>query len=479
MVPAPKHPGDPSRSGGAKILAIDDSRTVRHHVRQILSQDEEYFFTIHEAENGAEAVRFLCSNEPETWPDVILLDRNMPILSGDECIRVLKADAQWRQIPVLFLTAQDDTQELVRGLSDLKADDYLPKPFDADELLARVKVLVRIKQAEDKTKRLNKNLAVALEEQKRAYAELRETKIALAETQAMAAMTHVFEKFVPRQFLERIAKDGIATIQAGRVASETITILFSDIRAFTQLSETMSPEDMFAFLNDYLSRMETPIQENNGFIDKFIGDAIMALFDGNFLVQATGAVKAAIGMQQQLKKLNAEREAQNLPPIGTGIGIHIGSVMLGTLGNDNRMDSTVIGDTVNLASRLEGLTKYYGCPLIVSDDVARFLDPTHFMLRELDLVAVKGREQAVSVHEVLERTHEPTDAHKASLTKLFGEGITLFRARAWKKSADIFQQCLALDANDKASKIYVDRCAVFRKTPPGRQWTGIFEMDHK
>ena len=476
---ATEQPNNRPGNSSARILAVDDSRTVRYHVRQVLEQDEEYLFTIHEAENGAEAVQFLCINEPAAWPDVILLDRNMPILSGDECIRVLKADPQWRAIPVLFLTAQDDVKELVRGLSDLKADDYLPKPFDTDELLARVKVLVRIKQAEDKTRLLNKNLAIALTEQKRAYAELKTTKTELAETQAMVTMTQVFEKFVPKQFLQRIAKDGIATIEAGRVESETITILFSDIRSFTNISETMTPETLFAFLNEYLGRMEKPIKENNGFIDKFIGDAIMALFDGNFRAQAMGAVQSAIDMQIQLQQFNNERQNQGLITLGTGIGIHIGSVMLGTLGNANRMDSTVIGDAVNLASRLEGLTKFYGCQIIVSDDIIQFLDQKQFAIRELDLVAVKGREQAVSVYEIFEHLEEPLKEHKKQLTQTFKEGLTLFRSRNWEKASSAFQQCLNTDNTDTASKIYLERCAVFKETPPDDPWTGIFEMDHK
>lgn len=469
----------PQHTNSARILTIDDSRTVRFHVRQILSQDTEYRFSILDAENGAEAIHLLCAIEPTEWPDVILLDRNMPVLSGDECIRVLKSDAQWRLIPVLFLTAQDTIKEVVRGLSELKADDYLPKPFDADELLARVKVLVRIKQAEDKTRLLNKNLAVALEEQKRAYAELRKTKIELAETQAMATMTKVFEKFVPKQFLQRIAQEGIATIRAGRVVSETITILFSDIRSFTQISETMTPHDVFAFLNDYLSRMETPIEQNGGFIDKFIGDAIMALFDGSHQVQALGAVNAAITMQKELQTLNAERKTQGLMAIGTGIGIHIGSVMLGTLGNENRMDSTVIGDAVNLASRLEGLTKFYGCPIIVSEDIARHLDSTQFLLRELDLVAVKGRTQPIAVYEVSESNTGADAKRRMQLADLFKEGLRLFRRREWEKSDDLFQQCLQLETNDKAAKIYRDRCALFQEKPPDSPWNGVFAMDHK
>ncbi|MEO5350083.1 MAG: response regulator [Magnetococcus sp. YQC-3] len=466
-------------TAAARILTVDDSRTVRHHVRQTLEQDDEYLFTIHEAENGAEAVRFLCAREPEQWPDVIVLDRNMPTLSGDECIRVLKADEQWRLIPVIFLTAQDDVQEVVRGLSDLRADAYLPKPFHTDELLARVKVLVRLKRAEESARRLNKNLANALEEQKRAYAELKTTRIQLAETQAMAVMTKVFEKFVPKQFLQRIAREGVETIRAGRVESETITILFSDIRSFTQISESMTPDDLFAFLNDYLSRMERPIEQHNGFIDKFIGDAVMALFDGNFRVQAQGAARAAIGMQQAVQQLNSERAAHNLPGIGTGIGVHIGPVMLGTLGNDNRMDSTVIGDAVNLASRLEGLTKYYGCPIIVSEDVVRFLDQKEFGSRELDLVAVKGRAQAVAIHEIFANDADPLQERKKKLARGFKKGLDLYRSREWEKAAAAFQHCLTIAEGDRASLLYLERCALFKEQPPAEDWTGLFIMDHK
>lgn len=241
----------------------------------------------------------------------------------------------------------------------------------------------------------------------------------------------------------------------------------------------MTPEHLFAFLNDYLGRMEAPIKENNGFIDKFIGDAIMALFDGNFRTQATGAVKSAVDMQKQLQHFNNERQNKGLVTLGTGIGIHIGSVMLGTLGNANRMDSTVIGDAVNLAARLEGLTKYYGCQIIVSDDVVQFLDRKQFALRELDLVVVKGREQAVSVYEVLEHLEDPFKERKKQLAKIFKEGLTFFRDRKWAQGRAAFQQCLSMDGTDKAAKIYLDRCAVFEETPPDSHWDGTFAMDHK
>lgn len=463
----------------ARLLVVDDSRSVRFRLRQILEQDQEYLFDVQEAHDGGQAIRFLSANEPDHWPKVILLDRNMPEVSGDECIRVLKSDSEWRLIPVLFLTAQSDSQAVVMGLSELRADDYLPKPFDPDEMLARVKVLLRVKQAEDNIRRLNKNLSQALDEQRKAFDELKKTRLKLAETEAMVTMTRVFEKFVPKQFLSRIAKDGITTIQAGRVESETITILFSDIRSFTKISESMTPEKVFAFLNLYLDRMQSPIEKNGGFIDKFIGDAIMALFDGDFHTQAMGSVRAAIRMQEELKQLNDERKEQGLFALNTGIGVHIGHVMLGTLGNEKRMDSTVIGDAVNLASRLEGLTKYYGCSIIISEYVVKFLEKECFCMRELDLVAVKGREEPVTVYEVFDHLPKEKRHIRQQLAPFFKKGIQLFRSRHWEESLNCFQLCLDKDPGDDVSRIYLDRCIRFRVAPPPDSWDGSIEMRQK
>ena len=175
-------------------------------------------------------------------PDIILLDRNMPRMSGDACIRILKSDPVWKTIPVIFLTAQADKAELVKGLTLLGSDDYLAKPFDAGEMIARVKALVRAKKAEDQSRALTRDLERALEAQRKAYEELKTTKINLAETQAVAMMTRVFEKFVPKQFLQRIALDGLETLKPGNVLASRITILFSDLRSFTTISEGMTPQ---------------------------------------------------------------------------------------------------------------------------------------------------------------------------------------------------------------------------------------------
>ena len=273
-----------------RALIVDDSRTARVRMRRILETAEGDGFAVEEVEDGGAAIALLEKTPLDRLPDVILLDRNMPRMSGDACIRILKSDPVWKAIPVIFLTAQADKAEVAKGLAVLGGDDYLPKPFDAGEMLARVRSLVRAKKAEDESRALMANLERALDAQRRANAELKAARIELAETQAAAMMTRAFEKFVPKQFLRRIAPDGIENLKPGNVQAGRITTLFCDIRSFTRISESMTPQALFAFLNEYLSEMQGPIDHFGGFVDKFIGDAIMALFDQEGADQAEAAV---------------------------------------------------------------------------------------------------------------------------------------------------------------------------------------------
>jgi len=212
-----------------RALVVDDSRTARVRLRRLLEGAEGGHFEVEEVVDGGEALELLAKTPPERLPDVILLDRNMPRLSGDACIRILKSDPVWKTIPVIFLTAQADKAEVAKGLTQLGSDDYLAKPFDPGEMLARVKALVRAKRAEDESRALTRNLEQALAAQRKANAELKTARIELAETQAVAMMTRAFEKFVPKQFLQRIAKDGLENLKPGNVQANSITTLFSDI----------------------------------------------------------------------------------------------------------------------------------------------------------------------------------------------------------------------------------------------------------
>jgi class 3 adenylate cyclase len=208
-----------------------------------------------------------------------------------------------------------------------------------------------------------------------------------------------FERFVPQKFLHVVAPEGIENIQVGTRARRTVTILFSDIRGYTSLSESTSAESMFLFLNEYLPEMGGAIEAHGGFIDKYIGDAIMALFDDD---HTDGALAAALAMRSRLFALNRTRRERGEVEIDIGIGIHRGEVVMGTVGFRSKIESTVIGDAVNLASRIEGLTKQYGEGILISDAVVRGLErPERFRTRVVaEDVKVKGKGEGVRLTAV-------------------------------------------------------------------------------
>lgn len=454
-----------------RVLIVDDER---FNITVLVNLLRPYYETLI-AKSGEQALRSARSTTP---PDLILLDIKMPDMDGYEVCCQLKADQATCHIPVIFITAMSEVGDEVKGF-DVGAVDYIAKPISPPVVYARVRTHLDMVMARNKIHTLNSDLSEALVKQKEAYEALHQTRLELAETQAMSVMTKAFEKFVPKQFLERLATDGVEHIKPGMVEMSTITVMFSDIRAFTKLSEQMSPHDVFLLLNNYIGRMQTAIEAHNGFIDKFIGDAIMVLFDGSDQEQANNAVLAAISMQQHLLAYNEEREALALPPLRTGIGLHIGPVMMGMLGNENRMDSTVIGDAANLAARLEGLTKFYNCRIIISDELFGLLKPGQFLCRPLDWVVVKGRSQAVLVYEIFNADPPPQRARKEALLDLYQRGLDLFYARHWEESRQAFQHCLQLEADDTVSQIFVDRCILLRDNPPPADWNGVFEMQSK
>lgn len=462
----------------ANILIVDDSGTIRFQVRQSFEEDSSGEFHISEAKDGELALRYLSACHCALLPHLIVLDRNMPNMTGDEFMQIVKTDQLWQHIPVLFLTAQGSISEIVSGLSNLQGDDYLIKPFDSDELLARAKVLLRIKFAEDKNRAMTEELQKSLILQKQAYEELKTTKVKLEETEAIAAMTETFQKFVPKQFLNRIAKEGLEHIHAGNVEEDQVTILFSDIRNFTTFSETMPANDLFHFLNDYLSQMTTVIEKHSGFIDKFIGDAIMALFDCSTAdsTKTENAVKSAIEMQFQLNKYNAKHRSPYRKPINHGIGIHQGRVLLGTVGSESRMNSTVVGDPVNTASRLENLTKYYRSKIIISEEVFRLLDPEKYRyMRELDFVMVKGKDKPLAIYEIFANDPKDIRDHKLRNSEYHVAGLAQYRSRGWGEAIKLFAKCLENYADDYLSKLYIKRCRFYQKNPPPDTWDGSFK----
>ena len=316
-----------------------------------------------------------------------------------------------------------------------------------------------------------------------AYQELKTTKLKLAETEAANRLTRLFEKFVPKGFLERIAPEGLESLRFGTAESDEATILFSDIRSFTDLSEPLSPQELMDFLNDYLKMMNMSIMVNHGFVDKFIGDAVMAIFDRTEQSSndARNALNAGMGMLQVLGTMNQKRKRQGQIPISIGIGIHTGPVVFGTLGFEERMDSTVLGDAVNLASRLESLTKYYGASLLFSDQTFEALgdEKENLLIRKIDTVMVKGRKQPVTIYELFNSDSPDVQSAKKMVMQSLEEPLSLYRQRKWIEAEQLFTDLARNQPLDSLPTIYVERCQNLLENSPSDDWAGVHVFNQK
>ncbi|WP_293136414.1 adenylate/guanylate cyclase domain-containing protein [Okeania sp. SIO3I5] len=247
----------------------------------------------------------------------------------------------------------------------------------------------------------------------------------------------------------------ITDVKLGDSTQLEMSVLFADIRNFTTLLEAMSSEDSIRFINAYLSSMEPAIIENNGFIDKYIGDAIMALFAG----KTDDAVQAAISMLKRLTEYNKTRQKPDRQPLKIGIGINTGDVVLGTVGGSKRIDGTVVGDTVNLASRLEQLTKVYNVSLLVSNSTIELLEnPLKYSFRLIDRVRVKGKTEMVTFFEVFDADQsEFLEAKKITKHK-FEKAMVYYHQGKFNQASELFQDCLSKNPEDRVAKIYLERC---------------------
>jgi adenylate cyclase len=262
--------------------------------------------------------------------------------------------------------------------------------------------------------------------------------------------------------------------------SMVATILFSDIRSFTTFSEELGPQATVSLLNAYFTRMVDCIQQEGGMLDKFIGDAIMAAF--GMPVKGDNdedrAVRAAIAMMQSLAEFNAERLAEGKKPIDIGIGLNTDHIVSGNIGSPKRMDYTLIGDGVNLASRLEGACKQYGAHVLISENTYRKLHGT-YRIREIDSVIVKGKSHPVALYEVLDYHTPETFPNLMDAVNCFAEGRERYRQRQWQPAIKAFSAALQLNPADKLSEIYIQRCKVLRQEPPDKDWNGVWIMKHK
>jgi adenylate cyclase len=264
------------------------------------------------------------------------------------------------------------------------------------------------------------------------------------------AMAASYSRFVPREFLSLLGKQSIESVSLGDQVEMRMTVLFADIRSFTTLSENMTPVENFNFLNSYLSRISPVIRAHGGFIDKYIGDGIMSLFPGS----PQDAVRAGLELLATVRLFNVHRANSGYRPISIGIGINTGTLMLGTVGEASRMEGTVISDAVNLASRLEGLTRTFGSWIIASGELLEACSGADWMRhRYLGRVHVKGKSQAVAIHEIID---EPDSARLATRER-FEAAVRSLESRRTAEAAAGFHAVLEEDPADHAAAYYVGR----------------------
>lgn len=284
-----------------------------------------------------------------------------------------------------------------------------------------------------------------------------------------------FNKYVPPEVVEEVLKRPNLLRLGGE--KRELTVLFSDIRGFTTLSENIDAEKLVSVLNLYLDTMTQQVFKYHGLLDKYIGDAIMALFGAPLPRDdhAVCACRTALSMLYALEKVGDAWEEVGLPRPRIGIGINSGHMVVGNMGSSLRFDYTVIGDEVNLASRLEGLNKLYGTSIIIGENTRKLLKGHEFVLRELDMVRVKGKEHPVRIYELM-LVHEG-DEPEAFIT-VFEEALADYRHGRWKNALHGFKEALSMRENDRPSAIFIERCVKLLKKAP-ESWDGVWTMTTK
>jgi class 3 adenylate cyclase len=293
------------------------------------------------------------------------------------------------------------------------------------------------------------------------------------------AMRLVYEatgKFVPYEFIRSLGHNVITDVKLGDQVEKVVTVLFSDIRDYTTLSEQMSPEENFKFVCAFNERMGPIIRQNHGFINQYLGDAIMAIFPNN----AANALQAAIEMQKEVEQLNFFRAANNQSAIKIGIGMHTGPLIMGITGDLDRMDATTISDTVNTASRLESLTKHYKASIILSDACLKQVNETrNFHLRYLGLVQLKGKHESLQIHECFSCNSGEEIIKKEKTLRFFNEAIDLYLNSSFDTAAKAFQSIVEANPDDQTTSFFLDAARKNLASRDDRSQAGIIEMASK
>ncbi len=403
----------------------------------------------------ADAIEIIASRDV----DLVLLDLVQP---SNDVFNVLRAaqpsNGKTSRVPVI-VTAPAQANDRVQACLQRGAEDYITTPFDgANALLLarRVELCLQRKHLREFTVRLRA---------------AKNDDTAVVELYSSAS-----NKFVPREFLEHLGRKTIADVRLGDHVQREMSVFFSDIRDFTRMSEGMTPQQNFDFLNSYLKRATPIVRANHGFIDKYIGDAIMALFPR----EPADALRAGVELQRELVKYNQGRLKAGYEPVRIGIGLHSGELILGTIGEEERMQTTVIADAVNVAARIEGLTKIFKVSLLVGKSIVDKLMPGHgFKLRHLGAVKAKGKSRNVEIYECFDNDPVELMEHKINSADLFASAINQYREALFLSAGTTFRRVAELNAADTVAAHYRDSCSLAVLKGGGVAWDGAERIETK
>ncbi|MCB9135941.1 MAG: response regulator [Anaerolineales bacterium] len=444
------HPDDGAPHGN--ILVVDDTPA---NLRLLAGMLTENHYKVRPVPNGMLAL----GAAKAAPPDLILLDINMPGMNGYEVCKALKSEEATRDIPIIFISALDEVTDKVKAF-EVGGVDYVTKPFQFEEVMARIETHLTLRWLRQKLEEANQYLEKRVQER----------------TAELVRLHNASDRFVPQEFLSQLNKQAITEVNLGDQVQREMTVMFSDIRSFTTLSEQMTPQENFNFLNNYLNQIGPIIRLHKGFIDKYMGDGIMALFPES----VDCALEAAVGMRGEIAQYNAYNRQQGKPPLKIGIAFNIGSLMLGILGEERRLQGTVISDVVNVASRLEGLNKLYGTTILTTQEtLVRLFTPDQVHYRIIDRVRVKGKQQTTVVCEVFDGDAPEMFAKKLATKGVFEQGLEYYAEKKFEEARQLFEDVLIQHPQDPVAKLYLDRIRQRTEVGVTDSWSGVETLHDK
>ena len=286
-------------------------------------------------------------------------------------------------------------------------------------------------------------------------------------------LTQAYSRFTPKAFIDFLGRDSILDVRLGDNRHGEMTVLFLDIRGYTSLSEKMTPAENFRFINGFLRRMTPHIAACSGVVQDFLGDGLMAFFPGN----PADAVKACIDMQSAVREYSTQREREGREPISVGMGLHTGPLMIGVVGDQDRMDTALVSDTVNTAARMEGLTKIFEVNIVASEST--IAGSENVATRRIGDVRVVGKSTVYRVYDIFAGDDPDVVSAKTKTAEHFAAGLDLFQAGKFAESATTFEEVLAIDAHDRTARGYLERSVKHVVDGAPDRWSGVVTLDSK